>query len=373
MEFIVTAQELKKKLEVAKRFTGRSSMEITKSIKLHIPEKHDILIIEASDYSKGCRIRVADIDIKSRGSIVVDGDRLQRIVSSFKDGELHFKAASQLVIKSKQGSVFKLALLNALEFPKIPRISNKEKTFTIEAKVLLDVCERLQFATDPSLTKEGTTRPFAELVYFREGIVFATDSFKLAALKMEDMSTSGMDLPIGALPFLKLLDGEVSITPENTDTYIQNGDFFFFLRVPLTQAPIVEQVIRSFDTPKASYAFEEEDLAQLRINLQRLLILDDEVTLLFKKNKILMGSFSSEGEHVCEVKISSKDFSEEVAGAYNIRFLQSALKKVTRPTIGAFGGKSPVKITEDNYACLVQAIVRNYGLKLKRYDEEGTN
>ena len=61
---VVASDELKTKLEIARRFTGKSTMDITKSIKLYIPEKHDVLVIEASDYNKACRIRVKK-DIKS--------------------------------------------------------------------------------------------------------------------------------------------------------------------------------------------------------------------------------------------------------------------------------------------------------------------
>jgi len=371
MEFVVASDELKTKLEIARRFTGKSTMDITQSIKLYIPEKHDVLVIEASDFNKACRIRVKNVDIKSRGEAVVDGERLQRIISSFGGVDLYFRATNQLMIKSQSGELFKLALQNPLEFPSIPGIPSSEKTFTIEAKDLVDICEKLEFATETSSAKKGISKPFAELLYFRNQIVFATDAFKLAAIELPDFSVEGMDLPITALPLLRLLDGKVHITPEGTNTYLQSGDFFYFLRAPDTKAPAAEQVIRSFNNPKAIYEFQNETLNQLRTNLKRLAIIDQNVSFIFKRNKILMGSFSSVGEHICEVNVLAKEFLEESAAAYNVSFLLGALKKMTAPMLASFGKRSPVKITEGNYVCLVQATTQHHIEKLERYDEQG--
>lgn len=371
MEFVVASDELRTKLEIARRFTGKSTMDITESIKLYIPEKHDVLVIEASDYNKACRIRVKNVDIKSRGVVVVDGERLQRIVSSFGGVDLHFRTTGQLMIKSQSGELFKLVLLNPLEFPSIPGIPGSEKTFTIEAKDLVDICERLEFATDTSLARKGISKPFAELLYFRNQIVFATDAFKLAAIALPNFSAGGMDLPVATLPLLRLLDGEVHITPEGTNTYLQSGDFFYFLRAPDTKAPAAEQIIRSYNNPKVIYAFQSEELNQLRINLKRLAIIDQNVSVIFKRNKILMGSFSSVGEHICEVNVLAKEFLEESAAAYNASFLLGALKRTETPILASFGKRSPVKITEGNYACLVQATAQHHIEKLERYDEEG--
>jgi len=371
MEFVVASDELRTKLEVARRFTGKSTMDITQSIKLYIPKKHDVLVIEASDYNKACRIRVKNVDIKSRGEVVVDGERLQRIISSFRGVDLRFRATGQLTIKSQSGELFKLVLLNPLEFPSIPRIPSTEKTFTIEAKDLIDICEKLEFATETSSAKRGVSKPFAELLYFRNQIVFATDAFKLAAIMLPNFPAEEMDLPVATLPLLRLLDGEVHITPEGTNTYLQSGDFFYFLRAPDTKAPIAEQIIRSYNNPKVVYEFQSEALNQLRTNLKRLAIIDQDVSVVFKRNKILMGSFSSVGEHICEVNVLAKEFLEESAAAYNVSFLLGALKRTETPTLASFGERSPIKITEGNYACLVQATAQHHIEKLERYDEEG--
>lgn len=371
MEFTVATEDLKSKLEIARRFTGKSSMEVTKSIKLYIPEKHNTLIIEASDFNKGCRIKIDNVNIIERGIAVVDGDRLQKIVSSFKHTELHFKRSDQLIIRSQEGALFKLSILNPLEFPSIPPHPDTSKKFIINVNTLLDICEKLGFATDPSLTKEGTTRLFAELVYFREQIAFATDSFKLAAIIMPTFSIDGMDLPITSLPFLRLLSGEVTITPYEGQTYLQEGDFFFFLKAPVTRAPDIGKLIRSFNKPHVTYVFSKESLDELRTSLKRLVIISDNITALFKKDKIVMGAFSQTGEHVCTVEILAKEFNQEVAMAYDAQFLLNAIRYLEGPTISVFGEKSPVKITEGNFTCLIQATVQSYIPRLKQYDEGG--
>jgi len=105
--------------------------------------------------------------------------------------------------------------------------------------------------------------------------------------------------------------------------------------------------------------------------MKRLAIIDQNVSLIFKRNKILMGSFSSVGEHICEVNVLAKEFLEESAAAYNVSFLLGALKKTTAPMLASFGKRSPVKITEGNYVCLVQATTQHHIEKLERYNEQG--
>ncbi len=369
MEFVIKNADLKQKLEIARRFTGKTTMEITEGIRLYVPKNFDVLVLEACNLIKGCRIKIEEAHIIQKGSVVVDGTRLQKFISSFPlDESFSFKLHSQLEVSTNSGTKFKLSRLNPLEFPEIPNIDPKNEKFVVEAENLSKICNRIKFATDPSLAKD-TSRLFAEILYFRKETAFATDAHKLAALKLPESKIDNLDLPINILPFLKYLEGEVAITPDQTQMYMQAGDLFFFFRAPLTYPPQVESLIRSFEDPKIRYEFNSEKLAELRKVLSRTAIMDSRVILIPKQDKIIFLAIHEEGEMVETIKIEAVQYEQIEPVAFNNPFLQSAIKGLDSASVGFFGSKQPVKITSGNYAALVQAVIHNLASVVKKYDE----
>ena len=377
MKIIVEADQFKAALGISRQFMSKTTMSITKGFRLEVFPEKDLLVVESSDFNKGAKVRVKAADnpgtaAKSEsepGSVVVDGEKIHQIARTAPVGSflLLETKGSALQITASQGSFrFKLASMDEDQFPRLPPVPATMPFVSVDAGGLSAILDKLKFATRK---KEGTDRPFEEVIYLRGESAFATDSFKMGFIKPHNLAIKELNITTECTTLLKLLGaGTIQIASAPEMLFAQNNTLFMMIRLPVAPPPSLEVVLTNYADPAIVYHLDSEETQELRDNLKRVCIMNAAVHITPKEDKIFCGSRDAEGESQFIIQKKATKFKEGIGTVcFNALFLNDALRGLEEVELGFFAPKRPVRIKSDKFECLIQALTL---VGEARYEEE---
>lgn len=327
-------------------------MSITKGFRLEVVNNH--LVVESTDFDRGAKVRVDIKDGEGSEPVVVDGEKLSQIVRLTPKGsdlQLEKKGKAFHITSSIGSFAFKLALMDESQFPRIPGIPKETEMTEIKLSSLIDIIEKLKFATN-----KGTERVFEEVIFLRDKRSFATDTFKIGMVDSSELGMS-LDIPVTSLGLIKLIDNEeVKIASTSEMIFLQGKTLFIAIRRLVVKTPEIARVLESHENAPVSYTFDVDETKELRENLRRAKIVDNVIHILPKENKIICGSRNAEGEFRFAIDKTSSSHTDLGPLCFNAGYLAEALQNVESMEIGFFGQKRPLSIKAEGFICLIQGL-----------------
>lgn len=163
---------------VSKTSISKTTMPILEGVL--IETKDNKLKLTTNDLEIGTE-HTMECKILESGKTVVDIKTLNEIVRRIEDEEVEILVEDNLFVLKSINGIFKLATMNANEYPKLP-IFNIENNITIKQKVLKDMIKRTLFAVS---TDENRPIYNGALLKVENNIltIVAVDGFRLALRK----------------------------------------------------------------------------------------------------------------------------------------------------------------------------------------------
>ncbi|HRS53916.1 MAG TPA: DNA polymerase III subunit beta [Bacteroidales bacterium] len=177
MDFIISSTTLLKGLQsISGVLTTNNSVPILNNFLFTIEDNN--LTVTASDLETTISVKLTLLKSEKEGSFTIPAKILLDTLKTFSDIPLHFIVDEQQIIEITAGEgVFKLAGSKGEEFPKMPQLENTSST-EIASDVLVTAINKTIFATGEDEFRPAMAGVFCQLS--DEGITFvATDAHKL--------------------------------------------------------------------------------------------------------------------------------------------------------------------------------------------------
>lgn len=163
---------------VSKTSISKTTMPILEGVLMEA--KQNILKLTTNDLEIGTE-HIMECNTIQEGKIVVELKTLNEIVRRIEDEEVEIFVEDNLFVLKSINGIFKLATMNANEYPKLP-VFNIESSIIIKQKVLKDMIRRSLFAVS---TDENRPLYNGSLLKIEDNIltIVAVDGFRLALRK----------------------------------------------------------------------------------------------------------------------------------------------------------------------------------------------
>jgi len=347
MKIIALQENLKQELDYLQKVVpSKPQLPILSSI--FLKTQNNKLILAATDLYLGIRSSLV-VEVKEKGSLVVDGDTFRSLILSLAPGKINLEL-SESVLKISQGKTkIKLSCQSAEEYPKFPRVSGS--SFSLKVKDLEKIQNLLVFASSNDQTRPVLT---SLLMSFSKNQlkVVGTDGFRLASLILDDLKFSfnkEMLVPAKALTELlriakqsQVEEVEVVVAEELKQILFKIENVDFFVRLIEGDYPPYQKIVPPTFKFLASID-SEEFLTQLKraqifaretSNIVRLSFRNED-----KNNFLVIKAISpSFGEYVSEIMVeTTTDLSDmelnELQIAFNAVYLIEFINAVNSEKI----------------------------------------
>lgn len=163
---------------VSKTSISKTTMPILEGVL--IEAHNNILKLTTNDLEIGTE-HTMDCNVIEEGKTVVDIKTLNEIIRKIEDEEVEILVEDNLFVLKSVNGIFKLATMNANEYPKLP-IFNIENSISINQKIFKDMIKRSLFAVS---TDENRPIYNGALLKVESNIltIVAVDGFRLALRK----------------------------------------------------------------------------------------------------------------------------------------------------------------------------------------------
>ena len=290
--------------------------------------------------------------IENPGAICVSSQLLKDVVSNLPDGQVTLEVDGTSVFLRQGASEYKLMILPADEFPKIPEV--------VENSQLALSMGELRTAVDSVMyaVAEDQSRPqLTGVLFVYDGEVLtlvATDTHRLAVRRLHQEGIGSKIhaiLPAKALRSIKALplndDDTVTVRFDDTRLAVDAGDCKVVSQLLAGTFPDWERVV-----PKEHTRTWTVDRAELLDNIKRTLIIakDSANRIRFSGSgdQVLLSARSEDkGEAKEMVSVVSKDGDIEIA--FNGRFVQDVLGSLKSDGVRA-------ELTESSRAAVFRPI-----------------
>ncbi len=218
-------------------------------------------------------------NVTQSGKTVVDIKTLNEIIRRLEDEEVEILVEDNLFVLKSVNGVFKLATMNANEFPKLP-IFNIENSISIKQKTLKDMIRRTLFAVS---TDENRPIYNGALLKIENNIltIVAVDGFRLALRK--NISENNIDdfkviIPGKVLAeLLKVLSDE---DDESVKIGVNKNQALFEMGQSILISRIIEGEFLNYNT-----IIPDSYETKIRVKTKNLLDSFERVALFAKENK----------------------------------------------------------------------------------------
>ncbi len=324
-----------------------------------IETQKDKIHMVATDLDVGISLNLP-VEIIEEGSITVPAKRFSDIVRELPEGQIDITVRKNNSISiESQRCFFKLMGLPKEEFPKLPKLHEKE-SITLNQQLLKNMLNLTSFAVSRDETRYILNGVL--LVAKGKGIRFvATDGRRLALIEKELESPGEFKkeviIPIKAVQELirNLQDeGLVKITFGENQISFQFDSMVLVSRLIEGQFPDYEQVIPKEGKDKIAIDREKFLWAAKRVSI---LTSPDSQSIkldLFKDKLIFSKNSPDMGEAKEEIDIQHK--GEEVSVGFNPQYLIDVLKSLKEEAVSLelTGPESPGIIrAQENYIYIV--------------------
>lgn len=188
MKFICEKEKLMIGLNTVSRSSvSRTTTPILEGILINVTK--DNIILTTNDSEIGMECKIDFVEAQETGKTVVDCKMFCDIIRKLPNGEITiFVNEKNLLVIECEGSIYKLSILNASEFPTLPTI-NVEKSVSISSKILKELIKKTIFAISMEENRPVFTGSLFEV---KDGIlnVVSVDGFRLALRKAIVMEAS---------------------------------------------------------------------------------------------------------------------------------------------------------------------------------------
>ena len=330
MKINALQENLKQQLDyLQKVIPNKPQLPILSSIFLKTQDSR--LVLAATDLYLGIRSSLV-VEVKEKGSLVVDGDTFRSIINSLPPGKISLELVDSVLNISQEKTKIKLSCQAADEYPKFPKVVGK--SFSLKTIDLEKIHNLVVFASSNDQTRPVLTSLL--MSFSNKGLkVIGTDGFRLASIVFNKLSFPfNRDLLVPAKALSELLriakqgeaeEVEIIVADELKQLLFKVGQVDFFVRLIEGDFPPYQKIIPP--TFKISIDIESADFLS---QLKRAQIFAREtsniVRLAFKHNDegsfiIIKAISPSYGEYVGEAPVEIKsDLSKEEIAEMQIAF-----------------------------------------------------
>jgi DNA polymerase-3 subunit beta len=361
MKIIALQENIKQELVyLQKIIPSRPQLPILSSI--FLKSQDNKLVLAATDLYLGMRSSTV-VEVKEKGSLVVDGDTFRSLIFSLSPGKITLELVDS-VLKITQGKTkIKLSCQSTEEYPKFPDVSGD--SFKLQTTDLEKIQKLVIFATSTDQTRPVLTSLLMK--FSDKGLtVVGTDGFRLANLELNELKFSfNKNLMVPAKALSELLriakqcqsdEVEIIVAEELKQLLFKVNGIEFFVRLIEGDYPPYQKIIPPSFRLKAQIDGEEflDQLKRAQIfsressNIVRLSFKNEN-----KNNYLIIKSISpTYGEYVGEMSIETdteilKQELNELQIAFNVLYLIDFINAVDTEKISLSVNESlkPAKFT----------------------------
>lgn len=347
MKIIALQENLKQELDhLQKVVPNKPQLPILSSI--FLKTQNNKLLLAATDLYLGIRSSLV-VEVKEKGSLVVDGDTFRSLISSLSPGKIDLEL-SESVLKISQGKTkVKLSCQSAEEYPKFPKVTGN--SFNLKVLDLEKIQNLVVFVSSNDQTRPVLTSLLMKFSN-KNLMVIGTDGFRLASVIFNELKFSfNQDMLVPAKAITELLriakqcqaeEIEVTVANELKQLLFRVDSVEFFVRLIEGDYPPYQKIV----PPNFKLTVEidsDEFLSQLKraqifaretSNIVRLSFKNQD-----KSNFLVIKAISpSYGEYLSEVLVNiktelSKEEIAEIQIAFNALYLIEFINAVNAEKI----------------------------------------
>lgn len=269
----------------------------------------EVMTITASDgsrsFSESCCVAGEDVQF------TINAEKLTKVINTFKSGDITIEQGRPAATVKQGRSIIKIESLNFDDFPIVPQ--DKADNTGMSCGDLYNAISRIQHAMAMK-----DVRPYLNGIHLSNGVAVATDGHRMA---YEEVSYSGIDIiiPADSVSRMPHLEGDVFVS--DSQLIIKGDNASFTTNLIEANFPNWKRVI-----PKDIELTAAFDRDVMMNAISQALISDDNATLVFSSDEIVINNESS--EIVCSASCSGDGQS-----AFKLQYLNDALRSCDQGTV----------------------------------------
>ena len=353
MEIIINKSSIETITNQVQNFLEKKDLsQITSHILLEA--KDDILIVSATDYEIGLKIKTSNVSIKKEGKTTISGKKLLDIIKNLKNEDINISLDNEETIIKQNKIKFKLPFMIAKEFPKFP---NKENKNILEIKNDIDISNILK-VINTSIDNNNTKYEFnGALLRIENNTVsfISTDTKRLTISKIQEIESQELHniiIPKKTInEIMKLFSKDINLFFDKTTIIIEKNNVFFYSKLINGSFPDVEKMV-----PK-SFNFELKLVKDDFINSINIIrSVSEKMKIAFKENTIFFENIENlniEAKTQLEVENDFNIFFS-VDGNYILDFLYSIDEDIF--IIKIIDENSPIELVSKNNKVVIMTV-----------------
>lgn len=306
---------------------ARTTKEVLKCVRL--TTKDSVLVVSATDLEVALRVEVQQVEIKTKGDVLVPADKLMSIVRECVDDTLTLEADEQVCHIRGRDSHFEVYGQDPKDFPPVLALEGAPD-LEVEGPVLFDLINKTLF----SVAKENTRYAINGILWAKQGkklVLVSTDGRRLARA-MGAAEGSGADnqmiVPAKTVQVLQRVLGHVTgktaVKFAGNQVVVQADSYVVSSALVEGHFPQYEDII-----PKDSDKKVDLNTDEFYSAVRRAALLTNEhskgVRLKFEKGQLTLSSRApEEGEATISMQVDYDGPPMEIG--FNPLFLTDALK-----------------------------------------------
>ncbi len=331
MRFKIHQDTLSKGLTTVSRYTAnKGQLPILANILIEADKGG--VFLSATNLEMGIRVDIGGM-VEVPGSITVPAKNLAEFVNSWPSGTIELKLKEEKLTVKSSKSQATFATVDALEFPSIPRVEEREsRGVEVPSQIFKEISQRVAFAASVD-----DSRPVLTGVKFivdsSQLIVVATDGFRLSQKKLEANSSQLAPIILPARTIIelsKLAEEEtvkMNVVSENNQVIFDLGKTQLTSRILEGNFPDVAKIIPKEFRTQATVDREEMlkavksagIFARENNNIVKCLISGDQCLVR------ATGSQVGENEATLDAEVSG----DEIQISFNYKYLLDFLNSVS--------------------------------------------
>ena len=348
MEFKIFTDDFKIALEkVEKGIAKKSALPILEAVKIEIKEDHCYLI--SDDLEKRIETKRNTISENMEGSFILENPKkILKAVKLFKEMETKFNITDKkITIISGNKQIEIINKFNPKDFPEGRNIGEIKEQHNYNSKQLKERYNLIKYAASKDIS-----RPILTGICFRNNIMIACDSYRLATNTDDNLTISSKNivLPSENIKLITdILEGSLTINISNKYFIAEDENTKITSRIFEGEYPDINRIIPTNGeilTINSKEFIEELKYFKDMTN-------KNDFKVAFKNGKLEV--VTNEGKYKSEIETEGQtlDYYVVFDGNYMLEALKQFEGKID---IYFIGQKAPIKIIQENNLALVLPI-----------------
>ena len=352
MEITINKVTLETILNQIQNFLEKKDLsQITSHILLEINNEN--LIISATDYEIGLKVKTNNISIKKEGKTTISGKKLLDIIKNFKNEDISIKSQDNETIIKQNRIKFKLPSMITEEFPQFPNKENKN-ILEIKENDISDIFKIVNNSIDLNNAKYELNGMLLKVNDNNISFI-STDTKRLTISEIQNLENKEIHNIIISKKtvneIIKIFSKEINLFFDNTTLIIEKNNFFFYSKLINVKYPDIEKII-----PK-EFNYETNLIKNDFINSINIIqSISNNIKIFFKKDCIYfenLENLNMEAKTQLEIK-SDFEISISINGKYILDFLHSIEEDTFN--IKMIDSDSPIVLESNNNKVIIMTI-----------------